>query len=136
VDSVIIEDVMDQIGQRLNTIQGFHVLPYEADSIEKVPAAMISLPTEINYRNTYQNGMTTIDIGVVVLVSIVDDRVRRDQVAPYGDNQSKTSIRKILETGTYTAFDVISVNEAIFDVLIINDIKYLAIVFRIAIAGS
>lgn len=133
--SLIIEDAMDQIGDQIDTIPKLNVLPYEADAINP-PCALVSLPSEINYRNTYQNGMHTAIIIVTVFVSIVNDLVRRHDIAPYADSKGARSIRQILENGSYSAFDILSVEKAMFDVRRIEDIDYLCVVFTIKIVSS
>lgn len=132
---MIIGDVMDEIGSRLQIVKSLRVLPYEADSVNP-PCALVSLPTNINYLSTYQRGMDQMTIIVTVLVSVVDDRVRRDHIAPYGDGSGSMSIKHVLESGMYTSFDVIAVASATFDVLNIEGIDYLGAVFVCNIAGQ
>lgn len=131
---MIIEDVMDDIGNQLDTISGINVLPYEADDID-VPCALVSLPPEINYLATYRRGMDRMTIMVTILVSLVDDRVRRQEIAPFADGAGSQSIKQVLESGTYTAFDVIAVRKGEFDVIDIGGIEYLGAVFTVDIAG-
>lgn len=132
---MIVGDVMDDIGTRLDSIANLNVLPYEADDIN-VPAGLVSLPQDINYLGTYQRGMDTMVIIVTILVSLVDDRCRRDEVAPYADGSGTRSVKQVLETGEYTAFDVITVEMGTFDVININEVEYLAAQFRCKIAGQ
>lgn len=134
MDAVIVAKVMDDIGKRLDTIPGLRVLPYEADSVNP-PCALVSLPAEIGYQ-TYQRGMDKMGIEVTILVSAVSDRVRRDQIAPYGDGAGPKSIKQVLETGTYTAFDIIYVSKGMFDVVNVEGQKYLAALFACIIQGS
>lgn len=132
---MIIEDVMDDIGTRLTSVTGLNVLPYEADSITP-PCATVSLPTDINYLSAYQRGMDKLIIEVTLFVSLVDDRVRRHEIAPYADGSGTKSIKQILETGSYTAFDYIAVRRGAFSVISLEDIEYLGAVFTCDIGGQ
>lgn len=131
---MIVGKVMDDIGKRLDTIPGLRVLPYEADDVNP-PCALVSLPGEIAYQ-TYQRGMDKLAIEVTILVSTVSDRVRRDQIAPYGDGAGPKSIKQVLETGQYTAFDIIAVAKGSFDVVNVAGQKYLAALFACIVQGS
>jgi hypothetical protein len=132
---MIVGDVMDQIGVQLDTISGLRVLDYEADDIN-VPAALVSLPVGIDYLGTYKRGMDSMIIQVTILVSMVSDRVRRDKIAPYADGAGSKSVKQVLEAGVYTAFHVLTVASATFDVVDIADVEYLAVIFICNIAGS
>lgn len=130
---MIVAHVMDAIGNRLDTIPGLRVLPYEADSVNP-PCALVSLPAEITYL-TYQRGMDKLIIEVTILVSAVHDRVRRDQIAPYGDGSGPKSVKQVLETGLYDEFDVIYVSRGTFDIVNVEGQKYLAAAFTCNIQG-
>lgn len=131
---MIIETVMDAIGARIDTISPIRVQKYEADSIE-VPAGLVSLPGTINYQTTLGPGFCRMTIEVTILVSKVDDRVRRKQIAPYGDTSGAKSIRAQLEGGTYTAFDSLEVQTGRFTVVGIAGDDYLAFVALVDIVG-
>src|SRR5688500_13433478 len=120
---MIIGDVMDEVGAQLDTINGLDVLPYEADSINP-PCATISLPPSINYLGTYRRGMDKLVLEISIFVSMVDDRIRRDEIAPFADGSGSKSVKEVLESGTYTAFDTLAVRSGSFMVINIEDIDY------------
>lgn len=132
---MIIGDVMDEVGAQLDTISGIDVLDYEADSINP-PCAIVSLPSEINYLSTYRRGMDKLILEITICVSMVDDRIRRDEITPFADGSGPQSIKEVLESGTYTAFDTIAVRKGSFLVVSIEDIDYYAGVFQVDIAGQ
>jgi hypothetical protein len=133
---MIIGNIMDQVGEQLDTIPGLRVRDYDADEIQ-VPAGIVSLPTgDINYHGTYQDGMKRLTLTVIVLVAADGDRVRRDQITPYADTTGPKSITQILERGSYTAFDIIAVKTGRFGFYTYNKIKYLGIAFSVDISGS
>lgn len=132
---MILGNVIDDLGARLNTIKGLHVHDFESDDIN-VPTAMISLPTHINMMRTFARGMDSIDLEIYVLVSSTEDRVRRNKITPYGDGSGQYSIKQLLENGEYSSFDTLAVSKARFNVIRIAGINYLAAIFDIAITGS
>lgn len=118
---MIIENVMDEIGTQLDTISGLRVKPYEADEIA-VPAALVSLPGLIDYQTTFGPGFCRFGIEITILVSKVDDRVRRKQIAPYGDTTGAKSIRYALESkASWNSFDSLEVQNGRFTVIGIAD---------------
>lgn len=133
---MIIEDVMDEIGDQLETISGLNVLPYEADDVSP-PAALISLPAMINYQSTYARGINEIDILVTVLVGMVGDKVRRKEIAPFADSSGAKSVVTKLEAhnGSYTAFSSIQVRTGVFAIINIAQVDWLAAIFSCHILG-
>jgi len=132
---MIISDVIDDIGQKLATITDLRVIPYEADDIN-CPGAMISLPTNIDYLGTYRRGMDTLTLIIILLVSNVDDRLKRNEITAYADGHGERSIKEVLENGKYNSFDVIAVKSAAFDVIQIGRTKYLGCKFTTFVSGQ
>lgn len=132
---MITENVMDELGVKLDTISNLNVLAYESDKITP-PCALISLPTAINYDRTYIRGMDQLDIIVTVLVSTVGARVRRSLIAPYADGSGDRSIKQILEKGPYRTFDDITVRTGGFDIININKVNYLGFMANCRIVGQ
>jgi hypothetical protein len=135
VDDVIISDVMDELGNQLDTIDGLRVHNYEADDIN-VPAGLISLPRSIDFSTTYNRGMDKLVLNAVILVSVVGDKIRRDEIAPYADGAGPKSVKQILESTQYSSFDTIFVAKAVFDIFRFVDVDYLGLRFDINIAGE
>ena len=131
---MILEDIMDQIGQRLDSIDGLRTAAYEADDVQ-VPAAIVSLPPNITYSETYNRGMDSITLIVTILVSLANARIRRDQIAVYADGVGPKSVKAVLESGSYTAFDTIFISTAQFMVVDIAKLSYLSVVFTANVTG-
>lgn len=130
-----IDDVMDDIATRLRELNDLNVLAYDADDIE-YPAAMISLPIDINYLGTYGRGMDTMTLMVTLLVSDVGDAISRNQISKYADGEGDYSIKEHLENGKYISFDVLAVQNAFFDVITIGRSDYLGCKFKVFISGQ
>jgi hypothetical protein len=129
-------DVMDQVGDRANTITGLRVFKHPPPKVSP-PAAWVAYPEGYVYDATYGRGMDRItNLGVVVVVGKVSDRSARDRISAYADGSGARSIKAVLEAGTYTAFDTIRVVDASFDVLTVAGDDYLAALFTLDIAGQ
>lgn len=105
---MILADVMQEIADRLDTIDGLRVYGYPADQIQP-PAAAVTYPESVDFDSTFQRGMDRIpDLPVIVLVAKPWDRSTRDQIAAYIDGSGASSVKAVLENGdrpdtTFTA---------------------------------
>jgi hypothetical protein len=128
-------DVMDEIAAQLDTITGLRTYPYPPDSLA-VPAAVVTYPSEYLFDETYGRGMDRLKVPVIVLVGKVSDRKSRDQLAAYCSGSGASSIKAVVEAGTYTAFDEARVERIEFDVIKIAAVEYVAGTFTLDIAGT
>lgn len=126
--------VMQAISDRLDTIGGLRCFAYPAPKVNP-PAAVVSYPDEITFDETYGRGMDQMTLPVVVVVGKVSDRAARDQIAAYCNGSGASSVKQVLESGTYTAFDVVRVTGVKFDIATIAAVDYLAAVFELDITG-
>jgi hypothetical protein len=128
--------VMQAVADRLDTITGLRVYAYPPDAVQ-VPAAVVSYPETYNYDATYGRGMDRIEsLPVAVLVGKVSDRASRDKVTQYVKGSGATSVKAVIESGTYTAFDTVRVTGVTFDVVTIAAVEYLGATFTLDIAGT
>lgn len=136
---MILGDVMDQIGDQLDTINGLRVFRYPPDQPPPAPAAIVTYPDTYTYDATYGRGMDRIsDLPVVLLVGKVSDRASRDAIAKYVDGSGAESVKAVIEAGTYTAFDTVRVASVAFDRITFGGQgnEYLAATFTLDIAGQ
>lgn len=87
-------DVVEEIGDALDSIPGLRVLRYPSDTITP-PTAIIQFPT-MNYDQAFQRGLDRWEGGVAVCVSSVWDRSAFLTIAPYVDAGSDMSIHAAL----------------------------------------
>lgn len=127
--------VMDELGEELDTIAGLRVYDFPSDHITP-PAAVLAWPDEITYDETYGRGMDRLTLPVVVLVGKASDRASRDTLAAYADGSGASSVKAVLEGGTYTSCDSVRVMRAEFDVVRIAGVDYAAAVFDLDVAGQ
>lgn len=128
-------DVMDAIGDRLDTITGLRVHRYPPGSVSP-PAAVVSYPDEITFDETYGRGMDRLSLPVVLVVGKASDRAARNKLGAYVNGSGASSVKAVLESGTYSAFHTVRVASADFDVVSIGDVPYLAAMFNLDITGS
>ena len=127
--------VMDAIAVRLRTISGLRVFEWPPGTAMP-PAAIVGYPSVIDYDRTYGRGGDTLTIPVVVLVGKATDRTARDELGSYVDGSGTRSIKGVVESGTYTAFDSVRVASADIDVYELGAVRYLAAIFDCEIYGS
>lgn len=133
---MIIEDVMDELGRALGTVSGLRVNSYDEDEITP-PAALISLPTNVKFDETYGRGADVMTLVVTLLVSRNGSgRTRRGAIAPYADGVGPKSIKKALERHQYRACDFAVVTSAEFANVKMNEATYLGVIFTVNIAGQ
>jgi hypothetical protein len=128
-------DVMQQVSDRLDTIVGLRCFAYPPGKVVP-PAAVVSYPDKYTFDETYGRGMDRLTLPVVLVVGRPVDRSTRDQIAAYCDGAGASSVKQVLESGTYTAFDAVRVAGVEFDVVAIAAIDYLAATFDLDIAGK
>lgn len=128
-------DVMQAVSDRLDTIDGLRCFAYPPGTVSP-PAAVVSYPDTYTYDETYGRGMDRLKLPVVVVVGKVSDRSARNQLGAYVDGSGAASVKAVLESGTYTAFDSVRVESVEFDVVTIAGTDYMAGLFTLDIAGS
>lgn len=127
-------DVMQAIADRLDTIDGLRVYAFPPD-VAQPPAAIVGYPEVVTYDNTYGRGSDVMTISVVVVDGRPTDRAVRDRITQYASGSGATSIKAVLESGSYTAFGTIRVANAEFDMVTIAAVDYLAVIFECNISG-
>lgn len=106
-----------------------------------VPCSVVPLP-DINYGQTYSNGMTRIpDWEVALLAGKVDDEFAFDRLGIYADGTGTDSVIACLEsTDTdlytpYTACDSVVVKSATFDLITWMDTDFQGALFTLDVVG-
>jgi len=128
-------DVMQAVADRIDTIAGLRVYAYPPD-VAQPPAAVVTYPDTYTYDATYGRGMDRMELPVVVLVGKVSDRASRDKLAQWVDGSGATSIKTVIESGTYTAFDSCRVTRVEFDIIAVAGVEHLAATLTVDIAGQ
>lgn len=130
-----LNDVMSQIADRLRVTGKFQQVNDRPVDQVVVPAASVSLPV-ITFDGTYGRGMDRYEVPVIVVVGKVSDRAARDVMAGFVAGAGPASVKAVLESGNYTAFDTLRVARVEFDVVTISAIDYLEATFTVEITGA
>lgn len=127
--------VMDQIGDRLDTIPNLRVFRYPPGKVTP-PAAIVSFPDGYTFDATYGRGSDTMKIPLIVVVGKPTDERARDRLAEYVNGSGARSFKAVLEAApVYPAFDAVRVEGWEFDVVTIAGIDYMAGLATLDIAG-
>lgn len=134
---MILTAVMDQLGDRLDTIAGLNVHRFPAKKITP-PSAIVGYPEDGDYDVTGGGalGMDQMTIPVSVLVGDVTAKGTRDLLSPYVSGSGPSSFKQVLESGVYTAMHEVTVKFPEFAVVTIAGVDYLGATFPVDVAGS
>ena len=131
--------VMDAVADRLATITTLRVHEQPPGRIAPPGTggvAIVSYPEDIRFDQTYGRGMDRMTLPVVLVVGKVSDRAARTALAAFAKGSGATSVKAVLESGTYTAFHEVTVTSVEFDVVTIAATDYMAALFSLDIAGQ
>lgn len=128
-------DVMQQLADRADTIPGLRCFAYPPNKITP-PAFEVDLPERVNFDGTYGRGLDFIRLTANVLVSRANDRASVVEIVPYIAGSGPKSIKEVLESGEYTAMDVVHIPECEFAIFPVAGNTYLGAQFTIDITGS
>lgn len=129
-------DVMDQIATQADAIEGLrvHSSPMPPGDITP-PALVVSFPESVTFDETYGRGTDRMSLPLVVVVGNPTERQTRDLVVKYCAGSGASSIKQVLESGAYSAFDLLRVEGIEFDAVSIGGVDYLAAIFTLDIIG-
>lgn len=130
-----LDNVLGQMATQLDTIANLRVYDFPPDQVYP-PCAIVSWPDTYTYDFTYGRGSDRMSVPVVVLVGKVSDRASRTNLAAYTDGSGASSVKAVLEAGTYTAFHELRVESVDFDVVSVAGIDYAAALFTIDVVGT
>jgi hypothetical protein len=133
---MILVDVMDAIGAALDTITDLRVRPYTEQRVTP-PAAMVTLPTRIDYDETMGRGSDQYLLPVIVFVGRVDAGSSHRALGAYVDGTGSKSVKKAIEThDPQGAYDFAHVQDVQFVVMAVAGIELLTATFRVRIVGK
>jgi hypothetical protein len=131
---VILGDVMDQVARRLDSISGLHSHAWPVLSVTS-PAAVVLYPSTYTFDETYGRGMDRFPLPVAVMVGRTTERTTRDILSGFLSGSGPSSIKEVIESGTYDAFDSVRVTGAEIDVMTMGGVDYWGAVFELDIVG-
>jgi hypothetical protein len=125
--------VRHELAARLGAISQLRAHAFPPGTI--TPDAAIIAPQKIKYHLAYGDEANSMELVLVVVSGEPHDRSSHSRLDEYAADAGDRSIRAVLESGTYTAFDEITVTEAEWDAVTIAGTDYLACVFTLSIYG-
>lgn len=129
-----VADVMQEIADQLDTIDGLRPYGWAAESVT-VPGAVVGYP-EITFDATYGRGMDRWDLPVWAVVAKASNRGAREQMSKFASGGGISTFKQVLEAGSYTSLDVLRAATATPDQITIGTSDYLAYRFDLEIAGQ
>lgn len=133
-----VKDVMDELGEKLETIPQLRVYPYTVDKVTP-PSAVIGLPDGVTFDQTYGRGSDTMSLLVYLFVGAADDQASQTQLAAYANGSGDRSVKAVLDStddNVYTACDEVTVKSVEFDFYTSAGVKLLGAEFTVDIAGK
>lgn len=127
-------EVAEELGERLGAIDGLRVFPYTANRVEP-PAAIVGVPDELEFDNTYVRGMDTVTFPVIVVVGKTSDRASHINLYQYANGSGDLSVKEALEAGAPSSFDSVRVMSARFAVYTIAATDFLGAEFSVEVIG-
>lgn len=131
---VKLDEVMDEVGAALDTIEGLRVFPYWADRVN-VPAAIVGFPDAYDFDSTMGRGSDRLTLPVLVLVGTADARTARDALARYVHGSGPASVKAAVEKHAATSYDSARVQRVEFGTVTVASTTYLGATFEIDITG-
>lgn len=129
-------ECMQQLADQLETIGGGLTVFGHPPNRVSAPAAIVTYPDGYTFDGSYGRGMDRLTLPIIVLVGKVDARTSRDRIGKYADGSGAASIKQVVESGVYTAFDSVRVTGVEFDIATISGTEYLTAAFDCDIVGK
>ncbi|GIH07497.1 hypothetical protein Rhe02_55640 [Rhizocola hellebori] len=128
--------VMDELAVRLRSISGLQVFEWPVSPVTP-PAALLTYPDSIDFDETYGRGMDRMRALPLVVIGGKPTTIdARNMLSALTAGSGERSIKAVLESGTYTAFDEIRVAKWEFDVIEIAANPYMAAIAMLDIGGQ
>lgn len=127
--------VMDEIATQVDTISGLRVYAWPVPAITP-PAAVMTYPGSYVFDATYGRGMDRLTLLMAVVVGKADQRSARDRLGAYVNGSGSSSIKAVVQAGTYTTFHTVRVVDVDFGEVTIAGTAYLGATFSLDITGQ
>lgn len=128
---------MEEIAERLRQVDNLraHGFPIGVAQVG-AGTAIVGYPSGYTFDSTYQRGSDDVTLPIVVVVGEIYGKVTRDRLGEYIAGSGPRSIKGVVESGAYTAFETVRVPTVEFDTVMIGAVEYLAAIFSAEISGE
>lgn len=127
-------DVAQELATQLGTILAGRATPTPPDTIS--PPCGFVFDAESTYDGTYQRGMDTVHLSLTVLVARQPVLEAWKQIGAFASGSGEQSVKTVIEAGTYTSLDVVTVTGSKVVDAPMAGATYKAVVFDLEIVGS
>lgn len=127
--------VMAEVSGLLGMVPGLRVPDWPPGSVAP-PAAVVAYPDSYRFGGGVSSGLDRIDIPIYVVVGKPTEQAALDNICRYCDKTGSHSIKQVLESATYTAFDTLRVSGFDFEPILIGKIEYMAAIATAEITGT
>lgn len=130
--------VMQEISDMLDEIEGLNVYNWNTDNISSVPAAVVSLPQDIDYNNTYGGLADTARLEILVLVARNNMRAASKSLAEFISRGNPKSVYDNVDSKyvDYDSADIVTVTKAEPDIFRVSGVDYLGAAFTVNVTSS
>lgn len=127
--------VAEEIRTTLATITGLRVPPWGVEAVQ-VPAALVTLPEQVDFDETYGRGKDRYpDLQVVILVGVPEERASLKALAAYVAGSGAKSVKAVLEARAWTTCESVRAVSCDFPRATYAGTPYLAAAFHLDIIG-
>lgn len=130
-----VEAVIIEVAARLDTIDGLDVFDVIPRKLARTPAAIIAWPESIVFDTGGRRSTDTLMLPIVVCLSQNVPRVGRRELGGFASGAGPTSVKAVLESGSYEQIRGIIVKDGLFDLVSFGGIEYIAVVFTADVKG-
>ncbi|MFI7677872.1 hypothetical protein [Actinophytocola sp. NPDC049390] len=132
-----VQAVAEEIAGKADAIDGLRAFGYPIDH-PPLPCAVVVLPDEVTYDQTYGRGSDRMTVPLFVFVPRSPDRVAADALAAYLSGSGAKSIKAAVDStdsNTYTSCDEVTVTRAVTGSYTYNNKDVYGAEFTVDIAG-
>ena len=133
-----VKAVAEEIAEKLDAIAGLRAFGYPPGALP-LPGAIVALPDDITFDETYGRGSDAITLPVFVLVARGDDRAAVLELLPYLSGSGTKSVKSAVDStnaNTYTECDTVTVTRATTGAYVYNAVESLGAEFTVYVTGS
>lgn len=129
---------MTELAEKLSTVDGIDkAYPYPPDDSPAMVVGWVEWPEGIGYDETMGRGQDRATVTVTVAVPrATDDRVTFSRLAPFADGSGNSSVKAVLEAGSYTTIGELRVTGAVFDYGLLAATPAIAAKFNVDVTGA
>lgn len=132
-----VKAVAEEMAGKLAGIDGLRAFGYPVARLP-FPGAVVGLPDEVTFDQTYGRGVDVMTVPVWVMVARGDERAAAAELLPYLDGAGAKSVKAALDStasNTYTECDEVTVASAVTGAYTYNGVDAFGAEFTVQVEG-